>query len=494
MINLEHEFLPDLDKDKVESIITALQHGMNNCKMISIDDRKNQLDALLRMLTENKTEIIHALTSDFKSITDAEIEFRMIVTEGRYIINNFEYWSRPTYVSKGLIYKTDTCKIQPQPHGIVLIISAWNFPLITLLEPFFGALAAGNHVLLKPSEISVNIAKCIVNLVTKYMNPSVVQIALASPENVNLLFEHRFDYIFYTGSSRVGKIIYQKAAQNLTPVTLEMGGTNPCIVMNDVDLEHSARRIAWGKFMNAGQICASPDYILCHESIIDKFIEAFKKAIESFFGAEDSISNSSDYSRIVNHGHFKRLCKLIQDNESLIVYPQSPIPNPSTRFIPPIIFYPVTQNSTLMQDEIFGPLIPIMKIQNIDEAISIVKNRPNSLALYLFTTNSSNIEKVIKQTRSGGVCVNDTISHTLVNALPFGGIGDSGIGRYHGKYTFDTFSHNKSIMIRGYWTEVFNKMCRYAPMSPFKWNILDMLVFNIPNSLKQNFFSRWFSK
>lgn len=494
MSNLEYDPLSDLDKDKVISMINTLQQGMRDCKMMSMDHRKNQLDALLRMLMENKEEIIHALISDFKSITDAEIEFRMLVTEGRYIINNFEYWSRPTYVSKGFIYKTDTCKIQPQPHGIVLIISAWNFSLITLLEPLFGALAAGNHVLLKPSEISVNVAKCIVNLVTKYMDPCVAQVALASPENVSLLFDHKFDYIFYTGSSRVGKIIYQKAAQNLIPVTLELGGTNPCIVMNDVDLEHSARRIAWGKFMNAGQICASPNYILCHESITEKFIEAFKKAIESFFGAEDSISNSSDYSRIVNNGHFMRLGKLIQDNESLIVYPKTPKPNSSTRFIPPIIFYPVTQNSTLMQDEIFGPLIPIMNIQNIDEAISIINNRPNPLSLYLFTNDSNNIEKVIKQTRSGGVCVNDTISHTLVNTLPFGGIGDSGIGRYHGRYTFDTFSHNKSIMIRGYWTEMFNKMCRYAPMSPFKWRLLDILVFDIPSSLKQNFFSRWFSK
>jgi aldehyde dehydrogenase (NAD+) len=330
----------------------------------------------------------------------------------------------------------------------------WNYPFNLLIAPLVGAIASGNCVVIKPSELASDMSKTFSGLISKYFHPDYVCALEGGVEISQQLLAEKFDYIFYTGSTAVGRIVMESAARSLTPVTLELGGKSPCIVDEDASLDYAVKRIAWGKFFNAGQTCIAPDYCLIHSAIKDVFLEKMKKTIQDFYG--DDPMQSADYARIVNERHFKRLTGLLSDG-NIIVGGKT---DSTKLYIAPTLIDRVSLQDSIMQEEIFGPLLPIMTFDGLDQAIDMVNRLPHPLALYFFSNNAHNQQEILTKTSSGGGCINDTISHIGSLTLPFGGIGDSGMGAYHGKTSFDTFSHSKSILTR---SNLIDMPLRYPP-------------------------------
>ncbi|RWS13773.1 Aldehyde dehydrogenase: dimeric NADP-preferring-like protein [Dinothrombium tinctorium] len=341
----------------------------------------------------------------------------------------------------------DEAFIYPQPHGVALIIGPWNYPVFCSLAPMVGAIAAGNCVILKPSEIAHSTAACLTRLISQYLDQECYQVINGGPDETALLLNEKFDYIFFTGSHVVGKVIYEAAAKSLTPLTLELGGKCPVYINDDVkDMEIVAKRILWGKVFNAGQTCVAPDYILCSASTQDRFVAIARKVLLEFFGSNNN--NNKDYGRIINEKHFSRLQHLLTETKGRIAIGGNM--DSSTRFIEPTVVTDVTLNDSLMQEEIFGPILPIIVIRDCEEAMEFLQKVSEPLFIYLFSENRQLIDKFIKETASGSVLVNDTIISLSVETLPFGGKGSSGLGRYFGKFSFDTFSHQKSVVIRNF--------------------------------------------
>lgn len=422
----------------------------------SIEFRKTQLKRLLEVIEKNEDAIIQALHKDLR-----KHEFEAYATEVGFVLVDLKKalakvsrWAKPRKVGTPLFLFKGSSFIQPEPYGTVLIISPWNYPFQLLLAPLVGAMAAGNTAVLKPSELAPHTSAIIAKLINSTFEPQYIQVIEGGIPETQALLKERYDYIFFTGGTAVGKIIYQAAAQHLTPVTLELGGKSPCIIDKDTHLDYTAKRIMWGKFTNAGQTCIAPDYILIDARVKDAFVEKCKHYLHRSYG--DNPQKSECLPRIINERHWERLVSYMKDG-NILVGGQS---DKSDKYIAPTLMDKVDLESPVMTDEIFGPILPIIPYNNLQDAIDLIKSRPKPLALYIFSKDQTKIDRVLSETSAGGVTINDTLMHIANPNLPFGGVGDSGIGAYHGESSFHLFSHQKSVLHRSF---LLDDPVRYAP-------------------------------
>ena len=407
--------------------------------------RKEQLQILRNAIIENEDKIINALNKDLgkSPFISYVTEIALVVKEIELFIRNLQRWSRTKKVRTPLGHIGASSYIYQEPYGTILIFSPWNYPFQLSFLPLVGALASGNTVVLKPSELSPATSAIIAEIIADNFKQGLITVVEGDKETSMFLLAEKFDYIFFTGSTFVGKQVMKAAAENLTPVTLELGGKSPCIVDLDANIDIAARRVVWGKYLNAGQTCIAPDYLLIHKSIKDRFNEKAQGYIKKFYGENALLS--PDYNRIINKKHFERLSSFL-DNGTTVVGGEV---NKEALYISPTIIDDIDWKDPVMQEEIFGPILPVISYERIEEVIKAIKNQPKALALYLFSKNKAVQDRIIKEIQFGGGCINDTIIHASSPYLPFGGIGESGMGVYHGKSSFVTFSHPKSIVKRG---------------------------------------------
>ena len=440
----------------VSQTVADMRRYYNSGETMSVSFRIEQLRKLKSMIRSHEDEIIQALYNDLKKppFESYASEIGIMNVEIEYAIRHVKSWSYPRRVATPIIHFLSSSRIYQEPYGVVLIMGPWNYPFHLLIAPLVGAMAAGNCVVIKPSELASDMSKTLSKLIAKYFQPDYICAVEGGVEVSQQLLAEKFDYIFYTGSTAVGRYVMEAASRNLTPVTLELGGKSPCIVDKDASLDYAVKRIAWGKFFNAGQTCIAPDYCLVHSAIKDVFLEKMKKTIQDFYG--DDPMQSVDYARIVNERHFQRLTRLLSDG-NIVAGGKT---DSTTLYIAPTLIDRVSLQDSIMQEEIFGPLLPIMTFERLDQAIDMVNRLPRPLALYYFSNNARNQQEILTKTSSGGGCINDTISHIGSLTLPFGGIGDSGMGAYHGKTSFDTFSHSKGILTR---SNLVDMPLRYPP-------------------------------
>jgi aldehyde dehydrogenase (NAD+) len=421
--------------------------------------RKEQLVKLKNCLLAHEQEIYTALHTDLKKSKEEAYasELGLLLSEIKFILKNLAYWMEPKTVATEMVNLPASCKIYRDPLGVVLIIAPWNYPLQLLLIPLAGAIAGGNCVLLKPSEFSSATSHIVSKIISEIFPPEFVKVVEGDGATVipDMMKDFRFDHIFYTGSVPVGKIIYKAAAEKLIPVTLELGGKSPGIVEADANLEVAARRLVLGKFLNAGQTCVAPDYILVHRSIKDDLVKRMIKAIEKFYSTDSATSD--EYGKIINEKRFDKLLSYL--NYGNIIYGGKH--DRSKCWIAPTLIENVSMDSPLMTEEIFGPLLPVITFNTTEEAMQIVKQNANPLALYLFTSNAKKQKQWIENTPFGGGSINETAWYFANKSFPFGGVGNSGIGVYHGKHTFDTFTREKPVMKSPTW---FDPSLKYPPL------------------------------
>ncbi len=451
----------------IQEVVLAQKEFFNSGETLSLEYRIDRLKKL-RDVIENNIDLIHeALKADLKKpLFEAfTAETMFVINEINKVLKNLKRWMKPKKVSPPKVHLPVECLIRPEPYGTIFIISPWNYPFQLLISPLVGALAAGNTVILKPSELAPNVSKVVNKLISDNFPKEEIAVIEGGPDETNAVIDSNVDYIFYTGSTSVGRIIYQRAAKFLTPVTLELGGKSPCVIQDVKSLKLITKRIVWGKFMNAGQTCIAPDYILMPEKYKDDFIKYFKKHVESFYGENPHLSK--DYSRIISRRHYERLKGFLGDVK---VHSGGNV-NDDDLYIEPTLVE-CEDSSPLLQEEIFGPILPIVKSESLDHSIQYIKARPKPLALYNFSNLKSNHDKIIAHTSSGGVCLNDTLLQITADHLPFGGVGDSGLGAYHGKFSFNTFSHQKSIMKRSF---KFDVPLRYPPF-PKNLKLIKLLL------------------
>ena len=427
--------------------------------------RIQNLKLLRSIIIKYEKEIQEALRLDLgKSETEAYMtEIGIVLDEIKYNIKHLAKWAKKKYVSTPLSQFPARSYRIPEPRGLVLIISPWNYPFLLSIQPLIGAIAAGNCVIIKPSEYSVNTSKLLKKILTEIYNEAYVSVVLGEKEVAQELLKEKFDYIFYTGSTKIGKIVMEAAAKDLTPVTLELGGKSPCIVDEKCNVELAAKRIAYGKILNSGQTCVAPDYVFVHQNIKEEFLNYLIKYIKNFLG--ENALNNSDYPKIINEMQFNRIISLI-DKEHVIYGGGY---NRNILKIEPTILTIKDMTSKVMQEEIFGPILPIIGYNNLDYIINYININPKPLALYLFTNNKKIEKRILKEVSYGGGCINDTIIHLANKKLGFGGIGNSGIGEYHGKFSFDTFSHYKSIIKK---SNHIDLPVRYHPYTKIKEKVI----------------------
>jgi acyl-CoA reductase-like NAD-dependent aldehyde dehydrogenase len=428
--------------------------------------RIKQCETLKRAVLEYEPQILAALSKDMRRPeTEAYAsEVMMIIKEIDHTIEHIRSWMNPKRVKTSWMLRPGKGYTLPEPYGNTLIIGPWNYPFQLLLCPLVGAIAAGNTAVLKISEIAEHSAKIIEEMVSRYFKPEYIAAVQGGPEITQQLLDQEFDYIFFTGSVAVGKIIMEKAATRLTPVTLELGGKSPCIVTPETRIETAAKRICWGKFFNAGQTCVAPDYVLVHESIRDNLLTSLKDTLTQFYGRD--VRQSVDYARIINPQHFLRLLRLME-NQKVFFGGDT---DESELFIAPTLLQDVSPQSPVMQEEIFGPLLPVLTYKSLDEAIHFIQSLPKPLALYLFSDNEATQKRILQETSSGSVNINETLSQVTSTTLPFGGVGESGMGRYHGKESFRTFTHYKSVLHRSIRFDSNTKYAPYrTPLKYLKW-------------------------
>ena len=427
-------------------------------KTINVDYRIKNLKKLNDIIKKNEDKILNELKKDLgKSSFEGYVtEVGILYDDINFHIKNVKKWSSEEKRKSPIVYYPSKSYIYKEPYGVTLIIGPFNYPFQLVIAPLIGAISAGNTAIIKPSENSRNIALLLEKLINENFPEGYLRVVnpLGGKETVSLLLDKPFDYIFFTGSVRVGKLVMQKAAQHLTPVTLELGGKSPCIVDSDAKLKLAAKRIVWGKFLNAGQTCVAPDYLCVHKSVKDELLKLIINEIRVQFG--ENVRNSEDYPRIVNKSSLERLSGYLNDGK---IYYGGNIDEDNLYMEPTLIIKP-DLNSPLMSDEIFGPILPILVYEDLDNVIKFINHREKPLALCYFSESKKKIKYVLTSTTSGGVTINDTIIHVANPNLPFGGVGNSGVGKYHGKESFETFTHNKSVMKRGTFIE-FN--IRFAP-------------------------------
>ena len=447
----------DEDMD-FSDVVHHLRLSFNQGKTRPVSQRLQQLKQFLKMLKENQELFIEALNLDLRKpkFEATMMEYTVLVAETMKFIDALPNWVGLQRTEADLMNKFNTCGIKYEPYGVVLIIGAWNYPLLLSLQPFIGCIAAGNCGILKPSELSPATASVISNLIPRYLDEDCFRVITGGKEETSALLRERFDFIFYTGGHVVGKIILEAAAKFLTPVALELGGKSPCIVDEDCNFDISARRIIWGKYVNSGQTCLAPDYILCTKKAESKLIPALVDAIKDFYG--ENPKSSPDLARIINERHFGRIKSLI--NPDKVAFGGDY--DESEKYISPTIMKDVSLEDDVMQEEIFGPILPIVPVSSLDDAVKVINKGEKPLALYVFSRSQATSDKFLNETSSGAVCVNDAIVQAAVPSLPFGGVGQSGMGAYHGRFSFECFSHRKACLIKKQNLEALNSV-RYPP-------------------------------
>ncbi|XP_026861002.1 aldehyde dehydrogenase family 3 member B1 isoform X1 [Electrophorus electricus] len=453
---LKYLFEMESQRQIIERLRAAFQSGVT----APLQFRLTQLKSLLSLLEDNEPQILEALQKDLaKPKFEAVLsEIDMVVNDLCYTINSLPTWIQPSYVGKNLATKLDDCFVRREPLGVVLIIGAWNYPLQLILAPLIGAIAAGNCAILKPSEISRATERLLAQLIPKYLSQECFAVICGGAEETKSLLENRFDHIFYTGSQAVARSILQAAAVHLTPVTLELGGKCPCLIYGRLDMLAAAKRLVWSKFFNAGQSCVAPDYVLCTPEMREELLPAIAKALSIFYGSQPK--QSEDFSRIVTDRHWDRLMALLGKTQGRVVMGGEG--SKEDKYFAPTVVVDLDGSDALMQEEIFGPIMPILTIESLEQGITFINQREKPLALYVFSDESQVVNMVLERTSSGGFCSNDGIVHMTLPGLPFGGVGASGMGSYHGRWTFETFSHRRGCMLRGWGLERIS-MLRYPP-------------------------------
>jgi aldehyde dehydrogenase (NAD+) len=446
---------------KIQSVVNKQHDFFETDATKNISFRINALKKLKASIQKNEDKINAALYKDFgkSEFETYTSEISVLYEEINAMLKNIKKWATPQTVKDTISNFPSKNYIYPEPYGVCLVIGAWNYPLQLTLAPVIGAIAAGNTVIIKPPRAAANTYKITQQIMSVFDEAHIC--VLPEDSNNEEMLACRYDYIFFTGGVEIGRKIALAAAQYLTPTTLELGGKSPCIVDATADIDIAAKRIVWGKFFNAGQTCVAPDYLLLNKKVKEKFYQSFKKYVKEFYG--ENPAESPDYPRIINDRHFARLSSLITDGKIII----GGETDKASRYIAPTLIeiksinHPLMEEyHPLMEDEIFGPVLPVLEIESIEECISIIKRYEKPLALYIFSKNYDTQQKILQRISFGGGCINDTISHFINHELPFGGVGNSGIGAYHGKYSFDTFTHQKGIMHKVTWPDV---PLRYPP-------------------------------
>jgi aldehyde dehydrogenase (NAD+) len=445
-----------IDIQSVQSAIAKQRTFFATGETKNYDFRLAQLKKLLDLIQGNDKLILEAVYADLRkpAIEAYGSEVLITLSEIKYAIKHLHKWMKPQKVGTPINLFPSSSYIYSEPLGVVLIVAPWNYPFALTIQPLIGAIAAGNCAILKPSEHTPHTSKAIAKIINDNFDPSFITAIEGGIETNQALLAEKFEHIFFTGGTAIGRIVMEAAAKHLTPVTLELGGKSPCIVDSECDLDVAAKRIVWGKFYNAGQTCVAPDYLLVQKNIKPVLIEKLVACVKNFFG--DNPQQSPDFARIVNERQFDRLVELLDEGKILI----GGHSDRSDRFIAPTLIDEILPTSKIMAEEIFGPILPILEYDQISEAIAFVNNQPKPLALYLFSNNRQKQQKIGQEVSFGGGCFNDTIMHLGNPELPFGGVGSSGIGSYHGKATFDTFSHRKSILKNSF---RFDLKWRYPP-------------------------------
>lgn len=440
----------------MKEIISKQRDFFNTGETFSYQYRKEALERLKASVKKHEKEIETALKMDLgKSATESYLsEIGMLLEDISYTLKHLRSWMKPQRQSTPMTISPASSKVVNCPYGVVLVIAPWNYPILLSLQPLVGALAAGNCCVLKPSELALASAEIVEKIVRDVFPENYAAVVNGGVETSKALLEEQFDYIFYTGNTNVGRIVMEKAVKYLTPVTLELGGKSPVVISRHANLRLAARRIAFGKLMNLGQTCVAPDYVLVERDVHDQLIALLKEEIIKMYG--DKPLQNVAYGKIINHRHYERICGLIDKTKVVL---GGECDEESLR-IEPTILDNVAQDDAVMAEEIFGPLLPVITINNLDEAFRFIQQRPHPLAFYIFTENKAEEDRFVNELLFGGGCVNDVVVHLSNPNLPFGGIGPSGMGEYHGKSTYETFSHKKSIVKSATWIDM---PLRYPP-------------------------------
>jgi aldehyde dehydrogenase (NAD+) len=457
-----------MEKEEIRLIIEAQKKYFATGKTFNIEYRLDTLKKLRSLIILHEQEIVDALWNDFH-----KPEFEVIATESRFVIKELNYtirklrsWAKSRNVRTPIVHFLSHSYVAPQPYGQVLVLSPWNFPFQLAFMPLLGALAAGNCVVLKTSRQVPNI-NVVMEKILSHFPKELVAMINGDHTVSEYLLDEKFDYIFFTGSCRVGKYVMQKAAANLTPVSLELGGKNPCIVAGDARLDYAAKRIAWGKLINCGQTCVSPDYLLIDKKVRDKFLELISKEIRLFYG--DNPEKSNDFARVISSENVHRLSGLMKNGQIVT----GGTTDSETRYVAPTIIKDVKPGDPIMKEEIFGPVLPVIDFEEFDEIYDIINQHPKPLSVYIFSGNKKLVREFLKKTQSGNASVNETVMQIASPYLPYGGVGCSGLGRYHGKKSFDTFSNQRSVLVKSNLLDIF---LRYPPYSGLKTKIVSWLM------------------
>lgn len=453
-------------------IVKHLRKGYDSGLTRPLAWRRAQLRQLQRMLEERRPEWLAALAADLrKPATEGwATDIGAINAEIAALHRNLGRWAAPRPVPVPLRLGVGKARVVPEPLGVVLVIAPWNYPIHLLLLPMASALAAGNAVVGKPSELAPATSALMARLVPHYLDEGAVAIVEGGPEETTSLLAEHWDHILYTGNGRVGRIVMEAAAKHLSPVTLELGGKSPAIVDREADFDAAARRITWGKFLNAGQTCLAPDYVLVHQDVQEQLLDRLTQAVRSFYGPDPR--SSADFARIIDDRHLARLQGLLDDVDAARIVTGGQV-DAGDRYLAPTIVRDCSWEEAVMAEEIFGPILPVIAVPDVDAAIDMVNAHPKPLAVYVFTSRPGVAERVVQRTSSGGVCINGTVLQIATPGLPFGGVGASGMGAYHGQFGFETFSHLKAVLDRATW---FDPSFTYPPYTKLKDRILHRLL------------------
>ncbi|CAJ1974241.1 unnamed protein product [Sphenostylis stenocarpa] len=468
------------DAETASSLMKELRENFGSRRSRSYEWRVSQVKALLKAVLNNEEQIVNALRSDLAKppLETVVYEIGMLKNSCEVILKELKHWMTPEKVKTSIRTFPSSAEIIPEPLGVVLVISAWNYPLLLSLDPVVGAIAAGNAVVLKPSEIAPATSSLLAKLIEKYMDPSFVRVVEGAVDETTALLQQKWDKIFYTviagllGNGRVGRIVMTAAAKHLTPVVLELGGKSPVVVDSNINLKVAARRIISGKWgLNNGQACISPDYVITTKDYAPNLVNALKTELEECYGKNPM--ESEDLSRIVSSNHFARLSRFLNDDKvsGKIVYGGEK--DEKKLRIAPTILLDVPRDSLIMGEEIFGPLLPIITVNKLEESLDLIISGEKPLAAYVFTNDKKFQEQFVKNVSSGGLLVNDTTLHLVVDTLPFGGVGESGMGAYHGKFSFDAFTHKKAVLYRSF---AGDSSLRYPPYTDTKQRLMKALI------------------
>jgi aldehyde dehydrogenase (NAD+) len=441
---------------EIQNTLTRQRQFFNSGRTKDLNFRLEKLNLLKKALIQNEASIFEALKNDLsKSAYEGYLtEIGLALNEIRFASRNLKSWAKPKKVKTPVILWFASSTIYPQPYGVSLIISPWNYPFSLALRPLIGSIAAGNCSIVKPSEYAPHTSGMIAEIINAVFEKNYIAVVEGDAQIGIELLKERFDYIFFTGSVTVGKLVMAAAVEHLTPVTLELGGKSPCVVDKDANIDRAAKRIVSGKFLNAGQTCIAPDYLMVHKSNKKKLLDQIEVYLRKFYGEDPR--QSPDYVRIINKHHFDRLVTLLNKGD-IVAGGQS---DPKDLFIAPTLIDNVSWDDPIMQDEIFGPILPVLEFDDLTEVVATINSHPKPLALYIFSNRRENYQRIITEAAFGAGCINDTVLHFANPYLPFGGIGNSGMGSYHGKASFDTFSHQKSILKKSF---IFDAPLRYPP-------------------------------